>query len=352
MPLPCPDSHRDLIEPPRPAHWPRVPELVSIVVPVYREAAGVVHFGEAVAAVMEATGLSWELVFVEDDSPDDTMGQLRVLHGRHPGHVVILSLSRRFGHQASLAAGFAEARGDVVICMDGDMQHPPEMLPHLLWRWANGDQVVYTKRLFTHSQSRAKTWASRLFYRAINGITTIRIEDGTADFRLMDRIVIDALRRFGERGLFYRGLVPWAGFRRSSVSYEAPPRFAGRSSYTCRRMLALATDAVFSFSTLPLRLSFLLGGLGLAATAVHAVYTVACWAAGNTVPDGYTTLVLLISFLGSLNLLCLGIVGAYVGRVHEQVKQRPLYLVKERIDRLRRHGMTPPTIEERRADAA
>lgn len=329
-----------------------MPDLVSIVVPVYREAEGIIHFGEAVAGVMHATGLAWEIIFVEDDSPDDTIGQLRLLHARHPDRVVVLSLSRRFGHQASLAAGFAEARGDVVICMDGDMQHPPEMLPQLLWRWANGDQVVYTRRLFTLSQSRAKAWASRLFYRVINGLTTIRIEDGTADFRLMDRIVIDALRRFGERGLFYRGLVPWAGFRRSAVSYEAPPRFAGMSSYSCRRMFALAADALFSFSTLPLRLSFLLGGLGLAATGAHAVYTVACWAAGNTGPSGYTTLVLLVSFLGSLNLLCLGIVGAYVGRVHEQVKQRPLYLVKERIDRLGGTEDMPPTLEERRANAA
>jgi dolichol-phosphate mannosyltransferase len=313
---------------------------VSIVVPVYREAAGIVHFGEAVAAVMAATGLPWEIVFVEDDSPDDTMGQLRSLHGRYPEHVVVLSLSRRFGHQASLAAGFEVTQGDVVICMDGDMQHPPGLLPALLWRWANGDQVVYTRRRRMQRRSLAHAWASRLFYRAISGIATIRIEDGTADFRLMDRIVIDALRRFGERGLFYRGLVQWAGFRRSSLDYDAPPRFAGESSYTTRRMLALAFDAVFSFSTLPLRLSFLLGGLGLVATAVHAVYALVCWWSGNTGQAGYTTLVLLISFLGSLNLLCLGIIGAYVGRTHEQVKQRPLYLVKERI--LRRAGPADP----------
>ena len=143
--------------------------------------------------------------------------------------------------------------------------------------------------------------------------------------------LVDALKRFGERGLFYRGLVQWAGFRRSCLWYDAPARFAGESSYTWRRMLHLAADAVFSFSTLPLRASFLLGGLGLAATVAYAIYVLGLWFAGARSPAGYTSLVLLISLLGSLNLTCLGIVGAYVGRMHEQVKQRPLYLVKERL---------------------
>jgi dolichol-phosphate mannosyltransferase len=309
----------------------RVPALVSIVVPVFREGAGVVHFGQTLHRVMEATGLPWEVIFVEDDSPDDTLDKLRVLHDLHPEQVVVVSLSRRFGHQASLAAGFDAARGDVVVCMDGDMQHPPELVPELIRRWAGGDQVVYTRRRRTERQSPLKAWTSRLFYRAISSISEIRLEDGTADFRLMDRIVLDALRRFGERGLFYRGLVQWAGFRRSCLWYDAPPRFAGESSYTWRRMLHLAADAVFSFSTLPLRASFMLGGAGLVATLAYAGYVAVCWFRGTAGPAGYTSLVLLVSLLGSLNLTCLGIVGAYVGRMHEQVKQRPLYLVKERL---------------------
>jgi dolichol-phosphate mannosyltransferase len=315
--------------------WPRRPTQVSIVVPVYREADGIEHFCESVAGVMDATGLEWELIFVEDDSPDATMEKLRILHERRPSQVAALSLSRRFGHQASLAAGFDAAAGDVVICMDGDMQHPPDMLPHLLHRWAQGDQVVYTRRRRTERRGALKSWVSQAFYRAISSISEVRIEDGSADFRLMDRLVVDALRRFGERGLFYRGLVQWAGFRQSSLAYDAPPRFAGNSSYTLRRMVHLAADAIFSFSTLPLRMSLMLGGLALAATFLYAIYVVACWLRGTAGPAGYTSLVLLVSFLGSLNLIGLGIVGAYVGRMHEQVKQRPLYLVKERLQAAR-----------------
>ena len=134
-----------------------------------------------------------------------------------------LSLSRRFGHQASLAAGFDQARGDVVVCMDSDMQHPPELVPFLLWKWSEGQQLVYTRRRRQQGRGWFKEAASRLFYRAINRVSEVQLEDGTADFRLMDRVVVDALRRFGERGLFYRGLVQWAGFRRLAVQYDAPP---------------------------------------------------------------------------------------------------------------------------------
>jgi dolichol-phosphate mannosyltransferase len=315
---------------PPPSAWARRPGLVSFVLPVFREAEGIVHFGEALIAVMERLGLPYELIFVEDDSPDDSFGQLRELHRRHPDVVKALSLSRRFGHQASLAAGLDQARGDVVVCMDSDMQHPPELIPFLLWKWSEGHQLVYTRRRRQEGRGWLKETASRLFYGAINRISDVKLEEGTADFRLMDRVVVDALRRFGERWLFYRGLVQWAGFRRLAVSYDAPPRYAGSSSYTWGRMLRMGTDALFTFSLFPLRLGYFLGGLTLLGTFGYALFTLVCWliAGAGGVP-GYTSLVLLVCFLGGMNLLCLGIVGEYVGRVHEQAKQRPLYLVKD-----------------------
>jgi dolichol-phosphate mannosyltransferase len=312
-------------------HWAKRPRLVSLVLPVFREAEGILHFGETLIAVLEDLGLPYELIFVEDDSPDASFDQLRELHRRYPQVVRALSLSRRFGHQASLAAGFERARGDVVICMDSDMQHPPHLVPFLLWQWSLGYQLVYTRRRRQEGRSPLKEWASHLFYHAINQVSEVQLEDGTADFRLMDRVVVDALRRFGERWLFYRGLVQWAGFRRVAVWYDAPPRFAGTSSYTWKRMFRLGADAVFTFSLFPLRLSYVLGVIALFVTASYALYTSGCWLYGTADAPGYTSLVLLVSALSGLNLICLGIVGEYVGRIHEQVKQRPLYLVKEQI---------------------
>lgn len=317
---------------PPPRTWGRRPTLVSLVVPVYREAEGIVHFGESLIGVMDGLKLPYEIIFVEDDSPDASWECIGELHGRFPHVVKALSLSRRFGHQASLAAGFEEARGDVVICMDSDMQHPPEMVPFLVWKWSEGYQLVYTRRRRQEGRGQFKELASRLFYRAINSVSEVQLEDGTADFRLMDRVVVDALRRFGERWLFYRGLTQWAGFRRAAVWYDAPPRFAGTSSYTWGRMLRMGADALFTFSLFPLRLSYALGGVALFLTFGYALFTLLAYFFGRTIPPGYTTLALLVSFLGSLNLICLGVVGEYVGRVHEQVKQRPTYLIKARID--------------------
>jgi dolichol-phosphate mannosyltransferase len=305
--------------------------MVSIVLPVYREADGIVHFGDTLIQVMNDLGLPYELIFVEDDSPDASFEQLRVLHRRYPHVVRALSLSRRFGHQASLAAGFERATGDVVICMDSDMQHPPQLVPFLLWQWSLGYQLVYTRRRRQEGRSKLKEFASQLFYQTINRVSEVQLEDGTADFRLMDRLVVDALKRFGERWLFYRGLVQWAGFRRVAVWYDAPPRFAGVSSYTWKRMFRMGTDALFTFSLFPLRLSYVLGLMALLITAVYALYTSICWLYGAADAPGYTSLVLLVSALSGLNLLCLGIVGEYVGRIHEQVKHRPLYLIKEQI---------------------
>lgn len=311
--------------------WLKKPQLVSFVLPVFREANGIIHFGESLIAVMNNLGLGYELLFVEDDSPDESLDRLKELHKQYPSVVKVLSLSRRFGHQASLAAGFEHSRGDVVICMDSDMQHPPELVPFLLWKWSEGYQLVYTRRRKQEGRGQFKELASRLFYQMINRVSEVQLEDGTADFRLMDRLVVDALRRFGERWLFFRGLVQWAGFRRLAVWYDAPPRFAGTSSYTWKRMLRMGTDALFTFSLFPLRLSYTVGGFALVATFLYTLYTLIRWiVAGGEVP-GYTSLVLIVSFLSGFNLICLGIVGEYVGRIHEQVKHRPLYLVKERI---------------------
>jgi polyisoprenyl-phosphate glycosyltransferase len=332
-------------EAPSPQHWARRPALISVVVPIFREEEGIEHFTDVLTGVLDRLALPYEVIFVEDDSPDASLEQIRVLHRRRPDVIRALSMSRRFGHQASLAAGFDACRGDVVICLDGDLQHPPELIPVLLSKWADGFQLVYTRRRRQEGRGRLKEFMSGLFYSVINRVTEVRFEDGTADFRLMDRLVVDALRRCGERSLFYRGLVQWAGFRRTAIDYVAPPRFAGSSSYTWSRMFRLGIDAVFTYSLVPLRACYYVGGIFLACTLLYAAWAFASWCLGRTTMAGYTSLVLLLSMIGSLHMIGLGIVGEYVGRIHEQVKNRPLYLVKESIG-------TGQAIDSQRRDAA
>jgi polyisoprenyl-phosphate glycosyltransferase len=323
---------------PPPSQWSKMPSLVSVVAPVYREELGIHHFCHSVMKVLSELGVPFEIIFVEDDSPDESWAEITKLHEAYPSTVRALSLSRRFGHQASLAAGFDIARGDVVVCMDSDMQHPPELLRAMLWHWSRGIQLVYTQRRKQLGRGWLKELASKCFYKAINRFSEIRFEEGTADFRLLDRVVVDAMTRFTERGLLYRGLVQWSGFRRVAIEYDAPERFAGSSSYTWKRMLSMGLDALFTFSLTPLRFSYFVGSISLVLTLMYAGWTVLCWLRGQTDVPGYTSLVLLGSCLGSLHLICLGIVGEYIGRIHEQVKQRPLYLVKDSLDNLRTVG--------------
>ena len=311
--------------------WERRPGLVSVVCPVYREVDGIGFFTDRLLEVLDGLGFDYEVLFVEDDSPDRTIEALRELHGRRPDVIRVLALSRRFGHQASLAAGFLHARGDVVICMDSDMQHPPAQLPVLLYRWSQGYQLVYTRRRRQEGRGVLKEAASRWFYRLMDRLADVQFEEGTADFRLMDRVVVDALNRFGEVGLVYRGLVNWIGFERTVVEYEAPRRHAGTSSYSWGRMLRMGVDALFAFSLVPLRFSLVIGAVMMVLCWVYGAVTVIGHIVGWFDAPGYTSLVLLVLFLGSLNLIFLGTVGEYVGRIHRQVKQRPIFLVKESI---------------------
>lgn len=309
--------------------WSRRPRCVSIVAPVYKEQEGIEYFVDCVVAVMRRLGLPFEVILVEDDSPDESWSAIERLHAKYPAELKALSLSRRFGHQASLAAGFAQAVGDVVICMDSDMQHPPQLLPKLLWHWSQGYQVVYTRRRRTEGRSRWAELASKNFYRIMNRLSDVPFEEGTADFRLMDRLVVDALVACSERAPVFRGLVNWAGFHRIAVDYEAAERFRGASNYNGRRMLKLAVDCLFAFSLVPLRFGYYLGSLGMLLGFAYSAWTVACWLFQIAGVPGYTSIVLIVTFFGSVNLICLGILGEYVGRIHDQVKGRPRYLVKD-----------------------
>lgn len=330
---------------------PRRPRLVSVVCPVFNEEAGIALFAERLIGVLDGFGVPYEVLFVEDDSPDGSMAALRRLSARHGPRVKVLSMSRRFGHQASLAAGFHHSRGDVVICMDSDLQHPPEMLPEMLDYWAQGYQIVYTCRRRQGDRGRVKELLSRSFYHLLDLLSEVRFEEGTADFRLMDRAVVEALGQFGERSLFFRGLINWMGYRRKALEYDAPPRAAGSSQYSFRRMLGMGLEAIFSFSLLPLRLSHAIGAVGMLASLLYAAWVLVAWLLGRLETPGYASLSMLITFMGSLNLLCLGITAEYIGRIHRQTQNRPLYLIKEQIgfDSTHDHGNEEGGLREKHA---
>lgn len=328
--------------------WPRRPSLVSVVCPVYNEAAGIEVFVEELLRVLHSVAADFEVLLVDDGSFDRTLDILHRLHGRYGAQVKVLSLSRNFGHQSALAAGFHHAVGEVVLCMDSDLQHPPALIPTLLYHWARGYQLVYTRRRRQSGGGWLKETTSRWFYRLMNRISDVTFEEGTADFRLMDRSVVAALNRFGERTLFFRGLVNWIGFERIAVEYDAPQRFAGESSYSPGQMLRFAIDGLFAFSLLPLRFSLVIGSVMMLFCWGYGLYSVIGQLLGRFDTPGYTSTVLLITFVGSLNLIFLGIVGEYVGRIHEQVKDRPLFLIKESVgfDESERHesdAATPAT---------
>lgn len=315
--------------------------LISIVIPQLNESACLPDLYAGLCRACDPLPYEFEFLFVDDGSTDDSIDVLSCLHQRD-ARVAYLALSRNFGHQSALSAGLAHAAGAAVIMMDGDLQHPPALIPELLERWCAGFDVVNTRRLDTEGVSSLKRLGSFLFYRLFNRVTNVRIEPGGADFRLMSRRAVDELNAMPERHRFVRGLVPWIGFRQTSIPFYAPRRFAGRSRISFGRNLRFALDGVTSFSLLPLHMFSLVGwsflGSSLAFGAVASLtHLAAVWSA-----PVWMTLVACMAFFSGIQLALLGMMGEYLGRILEQVKGRPLYVVREAMglkNRVRRPPM-------------
>ncbi|MBM4142837.1 MAG: glycosyltransferase family 2 protein [Lentisphaerae bacterium] len=305
--------------------------LISVVVPAFNERANVAPLLARLASMAGGeTGYDWEFVFVDDGSGDGTADAVADAAAADR-RVKLLQFTRNFGHQMALTAGLGEARGRAVVSLDADLQHPPETVPAMLRRWEAGAKVVAGLRGASGAGA-AKDRASRLFYWLINHLTEIPIPAGAADFRLMDREVVDAFLRMGERARFIRGMVSWMGFPVETAPYAEERRAAGRSKYSLTRMLCLAADAVTSFSALPLRFATV---AGLATTLIAALYAAYVLFVFLFVPrvviPGWASIVLVALFLGGIQLLFLGVIGEYLHRIYAEVKGRPLYLVKRRI---------------------
>ncbi len=302
-------------------------KLISIVVPVFNEEENIQVFYQEVCKYMEPLPYSFELIFVDDGSKDATPFILERLTQQDP-RVRGLIMARNFGHQLALTCGLDYAEGDGVITMDGDMQHPPEMLPLLLTRWEEGFEVVQTIRISTEGVPWFKSITSALYYKIINKLSKVHIQEGGSDFRLLDKAVVQSFRRFKERARFIRGMIGAIGYKQVLVEFVAPKRYAGTSKFSLGRMLHFALDGITSYSKLPLRFAFYIGllfALISFSVTMHVIYIKLFTL--EAVP-GWATITASILLLGGLQLLGLGIIGEYVGRIFEEVKQRPLYLVR------------------------
>ena len=297
--------------------------LLSVVTPVYNEEENIEYFYTEVLKYTEDLPLELELIFVDDGSRDRTPFILQRL-AQTDHRVRAISLARNFGHQIALTCGMDCAHGDAVITMDGDMQHPPVLIPTLVQKWQEGYDVIQTIREATEDAGFLKRLTSKGYYKLINLISQIQVTPGGSDFRLLDRKVVDTFCRFHEHVRFIRGIVGDIGYRQTTIFFTAPKRHAGQSKFSFRKMLHFALDGIMAYSTLPLRLAFYIGLLSGFASLLLTFHVLYCKLTNTAVP-GWATTTILLSLVGGVQLISIGIIGEYIGRIFEEVKHRPLY---------------------------
>lgn len=307
--------------------------LLSVVVPLFNEEGNVAPLLDRLSAILSALPQhpSYEIVLVNDGSSDGTLENIRTQMQGRP-HIVLVNLSRNFGHQLAATAGLDLARGQAVILMDGDLQDPPELIAQFLQRWRDGYDVVYAVRRTRKGESRFKVITASVFYRIIKRLTNVAIPVDTGDFRLMSRRVVDALKKARERHRFLRGMVSWTGFRQTGVEYDRDERLSGETKYPLRKMLKFAIDAITSFSDVPLRFASYLGFTVSTAAFVYAIIIILFKAFRWGTPEyarGWASTMVVILFLGGIQLIGIGILGEYLGRIYDEVKARPLYVVAD-----------------------
>jgi len=302
---------------------------ISVVLPVFNEEGGVRELYRRTKAVLAATGLSHEIIFVNDGSRDQSWPRILELADGDAA-VKAVNLSRNFGHQIAITAGIDLSAGATVVIMDSDLQDPPELIPVLYARYQEGFDVVYAQRRVRDGETWFKRATAAVFYRLIRRMASIDIPMDTGDFRLMSRRVVDDLKRLQEKSRFVRGLVTWVGYNQAPVMYDRDRRFGGTTKYPIGKMMKFALDGITGFSSQPLRLASHAGLLfATASMALMVALTAYRFAGGKGLVPGWTSLAVAVLFLGGLQLLAIGILGEYVGRIHEETKQRPLYLIRD-----------------------
>jgi glycosyltransferase involved in cell wall biosynthesis len=305
----------------------------SVVAPCYNEEKSLPELYRRIKEVLEQTGEPWELVLINDGSADRTAELMRELHATD-AHVHYIDFARNFGHQIAVTAGMDYAQGDAVVLIDSDLQDPPELILEMIEKWKEGYQVVYAVRRERKGESWFKLVTAKVFYRLIYRITEVDIPLDTGDFRLMDRKVIEAIKQMKERHRFIRGMTSWVGFKQTGVSYVRQERFAGETKYPFRKMLRFAMNAITGFSYLPLQLATYLGFTIATLSGLGAIGVVIARLFGdqdNQPFFGQATTLVMVLFLGGVQLISLGIIGEYLGRIYDEVKGRPMYVVNEAV---------------------
>lgn len=302
--------------------------LLSLVIPLFNEEENIQPLYDAIDKATK--GISIEIIFVDDGSKDKSLAIIKNL-SQKDDRIQYLSFSRNFGHQNALKAGIDYSKGDCVISMDADLQHPPELIPSLIEKWKEGYEVVYTIRKYDRKTAFLKKITARLFYGIIRSLSKTKIEKGTADFRLLDKKIIKEIKALKENYLFLRGMVSWMGFSQSRITYIAPERQAGKTKYSFRKMIKFAFSGITSFSTKPLQLSTFFGFLIAGAAFIYALYAIIASTFTDVVIEkGWTSVIVSVLFIGGIQLIMIGILGEYLGKLFIENKRRPNYIIKEK----------------------
>lgn len=302
--------------------------MISIVAPIYNEFESLPALFDRVKQVMEVMAEEWELLLIDDGSTDGSTDKIRQLAAVNK-HIRPVIFARNFGHQLAVTAGLDFSRGEAIVIIDADLQDPPEVIPLLVEKWREGYEVVYAVRTEREGESQLKLWTASLFYRLIYRITDVKIPLDTGDFRLLDRKVVEVMKSMRERHRFLRGMSVWVGFKQTGVEYRRAARFAGETKYPFRKMLKFASDAITSFSYLPLQIATYLGFISAGLSILAIPVVIILRQSGMQAFLGQATTLIAVLFLGGVQLISLGILGEYIGRIYDEAKGRPLYIVKE-----------------------
>lgn len=305
--------------------------LLSVIVPCFNEEAVLWETHRRLTSVLDGLNpITYEVIYVDDGSRDRTAEMLREFQSSD-ARVRVVLLSRNFGHQIAVTAGLAESRGDAAVLIDADLQDPPEIIPEMIARWRDGYDVVYGLRTDRSGETTFKLWTAKIFYYMLNHVSRVQIPPDVGDFRLMNRRVVNALLAMPERDRFLRGMISWIGYKQVAVLYERAPRFAGASKYPLLKMLRFALDGILSFSFAPLRVATWMGFIAMLMAFAGIVYAILLRLYTTDWVRGWASIFVAVLFMGGVQLVTIGIIGEYIGRIYDEVKQRPLYFVQERL---------------------
>ena len=306
---------------------------VSVVIPMYYEEEVANECYNRMKKVLdELEKYDYELIFVNDGSKDKTLNILEEI-AKKDEKAKVISFSRNFGHQAAVTAGLKFVTGDAIVIIDADLQDPPELIPEMLKLWEDGNEVIYGKRKTREGESHFKLFTAKMFYKTLNALSDVEIPKDTGDFRLVDRKVIDTINQLPEHNKFLRGLFSWVGYKQTAFEYERKERFAGKTKYPLKKMLKLASDGIISFSTKPLKLVGILGMLSILISFIVLIYSIVSYIFKlNTLTAGWTSIMVAITFFAGVQLLSIWVISEYIGRIYDETKQRPQYIIDKKIN--------------------